>query len=657
MNSTFRFWTYCLNVIDEIRERRMLMGNVINIAVYVAGLDEEYQNNIITGINEFARSNNINVSYFAAYGGMLDSKVFDIGEYSMYNLAELSFFDGAILMTNTINDKNVKSSIIDRVLEAGIPAVIFDCDDYPEILNISIDNSAAMRNMVRHVINVHGAKVLNYISGPMSNPEACDRLNAFREVMDESCLPVEEGRIFYGEFRPYDGKAAIEQYVESGLAMPDAFICANDAMALTAVSTLERFGYKVPDDVIVTGFDNTYSARNNCPALTSVKRPLSRAGSVACKVIYDIVSGNEPDIEKMEAECVFTESCGCKMCSGDDSDAFTMYRKRTHNQIEESNDNLHKLNILTARLAETENTDDTFAVIRDFIADIGCEKFALCLTDDWQDQITTSNMNHEFDSGLSAPLVWNNGETTCIEYFSSFDVYPEPLEDGGNISYFLPLHFKERVLGYFIITNSDFPITNLLCHTFSMNISNSLENLRKLSHINKAMEELNRLYVIDPLCNVYNRNGFIKLADDLFRTSANEKKMVMLTFIDMDGLKFINDNYGHNEGDFAIQRLADVIKECCRRDSICARFGGDEFVVFDRKASPNDGLALEKRVNAKLESINNIICKPYKISASLGSIAAVPSETDTLYGMIHQADELMYEVKKKKKTSRAGSGQ
>ena len=80
-------------------------------------------------------------------------------------------------------------------------------------------------------------------------------------------------------------------------------------------------------------------------------------------------------------------------------------------------------------------------------------------------------------------------------------------------------------------------------------------------------------------------------------------------------------------------------------------------MVFDRKASPNDGLALEKRVNAKLESINNIICKPYKISASLGSIAAVPSETDTLYGMIHQADELMYEVKKKKKTSRAGSGQ
>ena len=64
----------------------MKLGNVINIAVFVAGLDEEYQNNIIVGINEFSRKNNINVSYFAAFGGMIESRLFDIGEYSIYGL-------------------------------------------------------------------------------------------------------------------------------------------------------------------------------------------------------------------------------------------------------------------------------------------------------------------------------------------------------------------------------------------------------------------------------------------------------------------------------------------------------------------------------------------------------------------------------------------
>ena len=91
------------------------MGKTVNIAVFVAGLDEEYQNNIITGINDFARRNKVNVTYFAAYGGMLDSKIFDIGEYSMYNLANLELFDGVILMTNCINDMSASSTASRRL--------------------------------------------------------------------------------------------------------------------------------------------------------------------------------------------------------------------------------------------------------------------------------------------------------------------------------------------------------------------------------------------------------------------------------------------------------------------------------------------------------------------------------------------------------------
>ena len=627
------------------------MRKIVNVAVFVAGLDEEYQNNVITGINDFARHNNVNVSYFAAYGGMLDSKIFDIGEYSMYDVADLECFDGAILMTNCINDMAVRERIISKVKEAKLPAVVFDCADYPEFININIDNTAAMRNMVRHVIQEHGAKNLNYISGPMSNPEAVERLNAFREVMAENGLSVNEEDIYYGEFRPYDGKAAIEQYMKSGRALPDAFICANDAMALTAVSTLEKYGFCVPLDVIVTGFDNTFSARNYCPAMTSVKRPLRRAGAAACSAILDIIDGKEPMIEHIEAECVFTESCGC-VGAIDGVNHFSEYRKRTHNKIEDTNDKTQKLNILSARLAETENADDTLNVIKEFIAEIGCERFDLCLKEDWQETFSNNASAISSEHCMTAPLIWNKGETTCIELFTCCQMYPEPPESGGNISYFLPLHFNDRVFGYFIITNGDFPITNLLCHTFAMSVSNAFENLRKLSHLNKAMSELNRLYVIDPLCNVYNRNGFIRLADDLFKSSITQKNKIMLTFIDMDGLKFINDNYGHDEGDFAIQRLADVIKDCMKKGSICARFGGDEFVIFNNKASKGDDDAFVRHLNTKLDSINAIYRKPYTISASVGSIIKVPDSSETLYSVIKEADELMYEVKRTKKNSR-----
>ena len=130
---------------------------IINIAVVVAGIDEEYQVNIINGINSFAKENNINIAYFAAFGGMLASKRFDRGEYSIYDLIDFSRFDGALLMTNTINDINVKERITERVKKSGIPAVVFDCADYPEFCNIAINNSVAMTELVEHIIREHGA--------------------------------------------------------------------------------------------------------------------------------------------------------------------------------------------------------------------------------------------------------------------------------------------------------------------------------------------------------------------------------------------------------------------------------------------------------------------------------------------------------------------
>lgn len=630
----------------------MNLGKVVNIAVFVAGLDEEYQNNIIIGINEFSRRNNINVSYFAAFGGMIDSKLYDIGEYSIYDLANLEKFDGAILMTNTINDDDAKNRIISRIKDSGIPAVVFDCDDFKEFYNISINNTIAMQEIVRHVIQEHDAKVINYISGPMSNPEAVERLQAFRKVMAENNLRVDESRIYYGEFRSFDGRDAIEEYMKSGLSLPDAFICANDAMALTAISTLEKYGFCIPLDVIVTGFDYTYSARNFCPSLTTVKRPLKQMGSYACNVILDLIDGKKPVLNKLEASCVFTESCGCEMQTPDN---YSEYRKVTYNKIEKTNSTIQKLNILDARLAETETAEEHFEVIKNFVSELDCEKFTLCLTSNWQDNYNSSANDYNVFDSMTAPLIWSKEKIESVEFFRGNDMQPVAAEKGGNINYYLPLHFRNKVLGYYIITNSDFPIASLLCHTFSMNVSHSIENIRKLSHINKAMEELNRIYVIDPLCDIYNRNGFIKFTDEIFRDCVKNNKKIMITFIDMDGLKFINDNYGHDEGDFAIQRLAGVIKDCCRHGEICARFGGDEFVLFDSCASDSSAESLERRFNAKLENINHIINKPYRISASLGSYIAEIDEQDTLYRIIKQADELMYEVKKKKKNSRSGS--
>ena len=521
-----------------------------------------------------------------------------------------------------------------------------------------------MKALINHVIVEHGARTLNFVSGPLSNPEGKMRYEAYLSAMEENGLEIDERRIFYGSFRGYDGKLAVDAFLESGLPLPDAFICSNDSMALTLVTSLERLGFRVPNDVIVTGFDHTFSARNACPALTTVKRPLFVSGYQACEKLCRLLNGeNQPRSTELKATPVFTESCGCP---GDTADDLREYKKRTSHRLEITNSNILMLNRLTAGLAEAETTAEDMDVIEKVIRDIDCEKFCLCLTADWQDAFSPKMPPRDpngYSEYMTAPLIWDRGARRSVAIFKSREMFPEPPRSGGNIYYFLPLHFGDRCLGYYIITNGDFPIYSLLCHTLTMNISNSIENIRKLFHLNRAMEELNRLYVIDPLCEIYNRHGFINLTGEMFRESIAQQESVILSFIDMDGLKFINDNYGHKAGDDyikaacklicqTIRQLAEIVKSCAGTRGICARIGGDEFIIFARGAGADSADALAAKFNESLRLCNERLQKPYQLSASIGSIVTVPGKDDTLYGIIQQADDKMYEIKKLKKNTR-----
>ncbi|MBQ9907626.1 MAG: GGDEF domain-containing protein [Oscillospiraceae bacterium] len=623
-----------------------------NIVVFVAGTDEEYQGSLLGGIRDAAVEFGFNVSVFACFGGVLANNLYDIGEYHIYQLANLEMFDGAILLTNTIGDLETRAKVCQAVRASGIPAAVLDCGDDPSFYNIRIDNTAAMREIVRHVIEHHGAKTINYISGPMENPEAKERYEAFLSVMAEHNLPVESNRIYFGGFRPIDGYRAAESLLASGLPLPDAIIAANDAMALEAISVLHEHGVRVPEDTIVTGFDFTYYAQHHSPSLTSVSRPLAEAGRAACALLDRIFRGEACEkTVTLSAKPEYQESCGC--CTDSDID-LDSYRAASYDTIKRFRTGASLLNRLTTALAAPETPEDCIHTISQYLHEIECDQCCICLCDNWESVFRDTARDTEEDSingyteYMRAPLIWQKNSIREVSWFRSADMYPLPPETGGNMSYFFPLHFREHTLGYYIFTNSDFPAHTMLCHSLMMNISQSFENIRKLLHLNNAIRELDRLYVIDPLCDIYNRNGFIRLADQMFRHSMETHNTLMISFIDMDGLKYINDNFGHDEGDFALKKLAEVI----RSTQICARFGGDEFITIAEGFTETDAKMFELDFGKTLKEANSLLNKPYELNASIGTYLTTVTENMKLFSLITQADQIMYEQKKRKSTSR-----
>ncbi|MDE5564028.1 MAG: GGDEF domain-containing protein [Oscillospiraceae bacterium] len=637
-----------------------------HIAVIISTINEEYQRGILSGIQQYAFANGITLEHFVAFGNIGSDTRHDTGEYNIFSLANFSRFDGVILVINTIQMSNCLERVLDRVRTAGIPAVCID-KDVPDLYTICIDNVTAMQAMVEHFITQHGFTRINYISGPIDNIDSRQRLESYKLALNKHGIPVEESRIYHGNFMSKDGTAAVQSFLNSPMELPEAIVCANDNMGVAAVNTLMMHGVRVPEDVAVSGFDCIDNARNYAPSLTSVVRPLERVGQLACQKIMNHLSGIEQERSTiLETSCRFSQSCGCCEAPLVDTDEF---KKRNFSVLESFTSDASLISRLSSSLAECDSMSEFVRHLKTFIPEFGCKEFYLCLCDSWKQGIMANETeenyllhilspNHFITDGygenILVPLAYKNGEFLKLPEFCVEEMLPGLFaEDNtpGNY-YFVPLHFRERCMGYCVLKDTNFPANSKLFHNCVMDIANSLESVRKIICLDRVTKKLNKLYTIDALANINNRNGFRISTQHLYSHCIREQKTVMLMFLDMDGLKYINDTYGHKAGDTAIIAMADVLRKACVHGEVCCRFGGDEFIVFGADYDEAKAKHLSARILELLGEVNAESNAPYSLATSLGYHLTVPKADTNLFQLVTIADNIMYAEKKKKKTSR-----
>lgn len=636
-----------------------------HIAVIISTIDEEYQSGILSGIRQYAFSVGITLEHFVAFGNIGSDTRHDTGEYNIFSLANFSRFDGVILVINTIQMADCLEQVLGRVREAGIPAVCID-KDVPGMYTICIDNETAMQDMVEHFIVRHGFTRINYISGPADNIDSRQRLKSYKAALTKHGIPVEEERIYHGHFMTKDGVAAVQQFLSSPLEFPQAIVCANDNMAVAAVNSLIMHGVRVPEDVAISGFDYIDNARNFSPSLTSVERPLERVGQLACQKILNHLRGIEQERSViLETKCRFSQSCGCCEAPLTDTDEF---KRRNFSVLESFTNDASLANRLSSSLAECDSLEEYVSNLERFVPEFGCKEFYLCLCDSWKQGIMADETEENYllhilspneyitegyGDAILVPLAYREERFLHLEEFHAAEMLPGLFDEGnepGNY-YFVPLHFRERCMGYCVMKDTTFPTTSKLFHNCIMAIANSLESVRKIICLDRVTQKLNRLYTIDTLAEINNRNGFRIGTQHLYSWCISEHKPVMLMFLDMDGLKHINDTFGHKAGDAAITAMADILTASCSDGEVCCRFGGDEFIVFAADYSEERAQALSDRIKERLDKANTKGL-PYTLAASLGYYITVPMPDTNLFQLVTVADNIMYAEKKRKKTSR-----
>lgn len=642
----------------------MARKRICVLTVYPEG---EYQQKLLPGIFEQCNKYNYDVAVVAPLIQVCSTNQDYLkGELNIFELVNFDLFDGVIVTTVPLTEGNV-SIVVDKLLEklhkeCKIPVVSIDMEfgDYPVIFT---DDSNAFFHITEHLILKHECKDFLILSG--DNQESTiitKRHQGIFKAFQKHSISFDKNKIIQGDFWYDSGELLGNMLIRNEIKMPDAVICLSDYMAIGLVNYLIKHGKKVPEDVIVTGYDAIYDASANTPPITTYASDVRHTGAKAVNFIHQKIDKTK---EEIACDCAGSENlCIGGTCGCHEDFLFTRERLKNslmgiHSHYEIIKKNRVSMGMLMEsymmeNLTEAVTPFDCLSKIYEFRYLIRpfCD-FYICLNDDWMDNsldicegysktmqyVLVSRRNEETTSARKHVFV----EKTDANSFPANKMLPEMINGYGipQVYYFVPVHFGTISLGYAVVQNdlSNPHCIGIVFRNFLRYVNNAIEMVRVKYQTYYLSEH-------DIMTDLYNRRGMRRV---LFEMEKNLKKndVVFAIVIDMDGLKSRNDNYGHLEGDNGIIYVSEAVKAITDENEIAVRGGGDEFFIVGA-GKYDDAKMREKfaRFCYYLETKNEKLDIP--VSASFGYALGNDIVND-FQVILERADENMYQNKALKK--------
>lgn len=608
----------------------------------------------------------INLYIFNSSGDWSWDADYNIGEYNIYKLPDLNDFDGIVMDLNNIRYPEIVDEIADIVRKTKKPAISIS-NKLPGFYYVGIDNHESMTTMIEHLYTVHNCRKFWFIMGPQSNYENNKRTNSLIEFMQSHDLDYKESDFYFESYEytcGYRGFTYMISHLEEGGQLPDAVMCASDNIAVGVLDAAEKMGYKVPDDFCVTGFDNFDKAAFYSPKITTVGYIREDIGYLCADLLIRIWDGQP--VEKYnyaESRYVYWDSCGCI------NDSHVDHKKRSKEQILydiETTDFEEQVLGLEYAILNCKSVKEISACIPACIPALKCDAMYIVLDEhmnDFHEDLNYFNQNlindekfhtHGYPEKMCVEFAYDMKQGTISEKQTIDSLFPmfDYTEKGGMDFLFMPLHFRQYTIGYFVIRNAVYLMEKQYLFKVLNVLISAMRNLyekEKLGYMNKMLADMN---VKDAMTGLYNRLGYQKLVCSLFDEKKDKGENLLIMFVDMDRLKYINDNFGHDYGDNAIRIIASTIMAHCSKSDIPVRNGGDEFIIVREIMTHEE---YDKMINSMRDEVSRKAkeqCLPFDLTFSVGAVRTDMSTDKTLDDYIRIADETMYEEKTRKKANR-----
>lgn len=615
----------------------MFKGQKI-IALCMSKIHDDGNFEFVSALEQSARTSGYRLFIYHTCSDLYWKTKNEAGERAIFDLIHYEYIDALLIDNKSFADKSVVDMLCEKAIEHNIPAIMVNGSD-SRCINFVFDYHAGFELLVRHIVTEHKVRDVHMIAGMKGEVYSELRISTFKKVLDENNIEFNDDMLSYGDYWSGPTQDIVENMVMQG-RVPKAIMCANDVMAITTTLILQDNGIRVPEDVIVTGFDGIEEAYCCVPMLTTCGYDYTY---LTDRILYTL---EDRELERFKgriynipAKPFISESCGCRKESKHNTgvklmrqakDKFIKYQgtERILYEISERIMTDANRKTLVKQLKEYAFPNTTIALNPDVL--------------DAKSEPYISDGSISFNDKMEI-LIQDESDTMVT--FDRKDILPniDKILELDHPVIFTALNNVDVLLGFYCFYSELENDVYCCIPQYVTAVNNIIGNYRNIKYQQYIARRMERIYQTDALTGLYNRTGFYKELE-FFIQKANDyqSSTFMVICMDLDGLKKINDVYGHIEGDFAISSVAKAVLNVDLPGKLCARFGGDEMVICALLQDKNiDVEEVRQEIRNQIVSINLKSGKPYTISASIG-ISICEADKFDFEKVFKIADKEMY---------------
>ncbi|MBR2549753.1 MAG: GGDEF domain-containing protein [Clostridiales bacterium] len=609
----------------------------MKICAFIGDMYRDYSASIIRSIDAYARKKGHRVDVFGNCSVPSNNPLQVIGYKSILSLPKIHDYDGIILCADTIDQAGLSKELIEELLnDPDVPPIVCIRAEINGFFNVVPDNRAIMHEIARYVISKCETGDIGFVTGRDDLLDSAERRAGFEDAMREVGYEVREDMIFHGNYWINQGPETADFFTKEDGALPEAIICSNDYEAVALIDELIQRGFSVPGDTMISGIDNIADAGDHIPSLTTIEISEETLANAAMELLEKIHANENTDLYvNVSGDIVFRESTGDEDTGRDVYQALRDLKVAKSNSIE----SMREYVLLSTDFEECLTRESLIKVtlenLRKFSSVKECYLCRYCEND-----------------RLLSGYIDSNGAVGEAVSFPNDKLLPEGfLDDVNGTVIFLPVVNKNVVYGYavLVVDTAENGFINEKIEFIFMQVGqviNKLDLYQKYFGIADIMD----LYIKDSLTGLLNRKGFDKRITELFDKDRKKLYDLAVVSIDMDGLKYINDTFGHNSGDEAIKQIAKCVYNALNPKEFVARMGGDEFEAVLILSDVGRIGQFIRKVRTNIKEANAKGKYPFELSASIGTCEL--TEWGELVDCMSKADKAMYLEKKAKKKNR-----